>query len=479
MKVAKRTFWPVHSAAMLLIIAWVSCIGACADVLGADFGPYAVNSGGASPDGSAGSAGVDAATTGGNGSGGSGGDAANGGLGGTGQAGDGSGGAAGSTACDAWVSGAVAGPGGQSCYYFVGVNPLFWSAAKAACEDLGGHLATVQTAEENTFVKSLHPTTTAWLGATDGRACADPAVGPYDAWITGEAFSLPAWFLGEPNGSGSASLCYEHCVEQRGDTEAWNDVRCETTKGYVCEREIAGCPLSADCAALKTTLVHRYSFDGSGLTAIDSVGSANGTLVGGASLVTINGRGTVSLSGTDQYVDLPNGVLSALQSATIEAWVTWNGGAPFQRIFDFGTSGGAEDTQGSGSASMRYVFLTPSSGVGVLRAAFTTSGQTGELGVSAVQALPTAARQHVVVVVHPQADTLALYLNGMFQAETALAEPLSGLQDVNNWLGRSQFATDPEFSGTIHEFRIYDTALSAQLIKLSSGLGPDPAFLDQ
>ena len=51
------------------------------------------------------------------------------------------------------------------------------------------------------------------------------------------------------------------------------------------------------------------------------------------------------------------------------------------------------------------------------------------------------------------------------------------LADVNNWLGRSQFASDADFKGSLHEFRIYNVALGAADLKLSATLGADPAFL--
>ena len=52
-------------------------------------------------------------------------------------------------------------------------------------------------------------------------------------------------------------------------------------------------------------LVNRYSFTSD---AADSVGGAHGTLLGGA---TISG-GAVVLNGSGAYVDLPNGLVSAL-----------------------------------------------------------------------------------------------------------------------------------------------------------------------
>ena len=51
------------------------------------------------------------------------------------------------------------------------------------------------------------------------------------------------------------------------------------------------------------------------------------------------------------------------------------------------------------------------------------------------------------------------------------------LRDDNCWFGRSQYAQDPGFGGSIEEFRIYSAALSAEEIALSYASGPAPDFL--
>src|SRR5262249_50283572 len=58
----------------------------------------------------------------------------------------------------------------------------------------------------------------------------------------------------------------------------------------------------------------------------------NGTLNGGASFVSDPTRGNVlNLSGANQFVSFPAG-LSGMQ--TFMAWVKWNGGGAWQRIYD-------------------------------------------------------------------------------------------------------------------------------------------------
>src|ERR1039457_126830 len=88
------------------------------------------------------------------------------------------------------------------------------------------------------------------------------------------------------------------------------------------------------CAALAAlqltvsaqTLVNRYSFsetdDGAGnlnATVHDSVGGANGTLPDGG---TFTGSHLSIASASQQYVNLPAGILSNYPAVTIEGWVS-------------------------------------------------------------------------------------------------------------------------------------------------------------
>jgi len=216
-------------------------------------------------------------------------------------------------------------------------------------------------------------------------------------------------------------------------------------------------------------------FDGSGTQITDSITPmANGTLTGGGTLAS----GALTLSGTNQYVDLPNGLISSLTAVTVEAWVTWNGGGDWQRIFDFGDNEMAEGGQGTGAT---YLFLTPQANDGLatpaLRAAFTVSGPgaANETQVDSVGPLPTGSPVHVAVVAGGGA--LTLYIDGEPSGSVTFSGQLSGINDINNWIGRSQFGADGEFNGTFREFRIYNAALSAAVMQTSFEEGENPAFL--
>lgn len=223
----------------------------------------------------------------------------------------------------------------------------------------------------------------------------------------------------------------------------------------------------ASCVPLQTALIHRYSFEAD---AKDSVGSAHGTPMGGA---TISG-GALNLAGgsSGQYLDLPNALISTLTSATIEAYVTWTGaaGGDWQRIFDFGSSNMAEGTQGTGN---KYLFLSARK----LRACYTNASPTAEIFTDSATDL-TAQPTQLAVVVNATAHNLTLYLDGTaVGSSVTLNEPLSAINDVNNWLGRSQFAPDDYFAGKISEFRIYSAPLTGPELKTSKQMGENTTYL--
>src|SRR5207247_7993626 len=83
-----------------------------------------------------------------------------------------------------------------------------------------------------------------------------------------------------------------------------------------------------------------------------------------------------------------------------------------------------------------------------------------------------------VAVAYDQANGLAkFFVNGQLVASDTADIPLSHIQDVNNWLGRSNWP-DPFFNGSILEFRIYNTVLADLEIAASASAGPDTPKTD-
>jgi hypothetical protein len=250
-----------------------------------------------------------------------------------------------------------------------------------------------------------------------------------------------------------------------------------------CNADDPSVPDAGEAFCLKALLAHRYSFDGTGTVATDSIGTAHGAIVGGAN-ATLSG-GSLSLTGdlgagftTEGYVSLPGNILAGLTSATFEVWITWRGpGAQgnrqWQRIFEFGD----QAASGSNQVGHSYLFLTPyATSSGILRAAYSVNGSANETIVNAPSAFPTGALQHVAVVIDDPGDTMALYFNGAAAGNVPLAGLLSAINNVNSWLGRSGYSVDPELNGIFEEFRIYKTALTAAQIQTSYAAGPSPPF---
>jgi len=213
-----------------------------------------------------------------------------------------------------------------------------------------------------------------------------------------------------------------------------------------------------------STLVHRYSFsETSGTNCADSVGGAawDGTAPRGGTF----GGGQLALAAaSQQYVQLPAGIITNLAAVTLDAWAS------------FGTLPGACFFYGlgntSGTQGIDYIFCQPQNG----RIAITDTDYSGEQN-----SLPRIAGDwsgltnlHITSVYNPPAGYLALYTNGVLLAvNTGITVPLSSVNAVVNYIGRSLYSGDAYFNFSLDEFRIYRGALSASEIAASQALGPD------
>jgi hypothetical protein len=231
----------------------------------------------------------------------------------------------------------------------------------------------------------------------------------------------------------------------------------------------APCPCGVGAPVTDLCLLHHYPFDGAGTTVTDVVGGADGTAVN-----TSISDGTVVLAGgsSEQYVELPAGLIAAFPNVTVEVWTTWTDtGALWERLFDFGNNDAAAGSQGVGET---YLMVTPRDGDGVLKAAFSLAGPAGENIIESGAPLSGGTLEHLALVVDGAASLMSLYSNGVLVgSDGPLRGTLQGLNDENSWLGRSQFEFDVEYEGVIHDLRIFSTARSAEQIAASFAAGPD------
>ncbi len=225
------------------------------------------------------------------------------------------------------------------------------------------------------------------------------------------------------------------------------------------DRSLNRSAYSAEVSATPTgapTLVARYPFDGHAgdQSGNGNDGEATGTAAYGVGHV---GSGALVLDGSAKRVNLPPTVAWHDQ-LTVAAWVHWNGGATWQRIFDFGN-----DTN-------QYLFLTPAAAGAGLRFAIKNGGGEQQLNAPA---LPTGQWTHVAVTLAGPAARL--YVNGVEVAFSgAFTIKPSDFSPVLNYIGDSQFDADPGFNGLVDEFRVYNHALAAADIAALVA-GPPPA----
>ncbi len=215
-------------------------------------------------------------------------------------------------------------------------------------------------------------------------------------------------------------------------------------------------------------VAHRWSFNGD-LT--DSVGGQDAVIVDlGANNATLSDA-EVTLTGgakdSSDYIDLPDKVLSSLgDSATIEIWATQVSVQGWSRIFDFGSS------------TSHNIFMSWSQGTNANQDRIEWLGPAGNNTVDNTNAPYTLGTQfHIVCVFEPgkvtwyRAPAGAADLGparGTFQA----ANKLSTLDDINCWLGRSEWA-DSTANARFNECRLWKGALTESQLEKLHDLGPD------
>ncbi|KAL3836968.1 hypothetical protein ACJMK2_022370, partial [Sinanodonta woodiana] len=117
------------------------------------------------------------------------------------------------------------------CYQLID-NPVTWFTASRDCISRGGQLACVGSLEEQTFITN-HLTgfksPGLWIGANSLN------VRSGFQWIDGNGFAFLNWAPGEPNNVNNNEHCGE-MITGGPQRSKWNDINCETQRGYICEK---------------------------------------------------------------------------------------------------------------------------------------------------------------------------------------------------------------------------------------------------
>jgi len=116
--------------------------------------------------------------------------------------------------------------------------------------------------------------------------------------------------------------------------------------------------------------------------------------------------------------------------------------------------------------------LTSQSSAGVLRFAVSTNGEFGTVWTNA---LPLGRETQLAVSYDFIAGSAILYVNGQRVATGPASIPLNAINDINVWLGRSNWP-DPYFNGLLDEFRVYNGVLSDAAVAANYAAGPDASL---
>jgi hypothetical protein len=219
------------------------------------------------------------------------------------------------------------------------------------------------------------------------------------------------------------------------------------------------------------TLVNRYSFntDVTGTNVVDSVGGPAwyGTIPNGGDFTTVPGQ-LILTSSSQQYVQLPAGILSNYTAVTIDLWATFGTlpGACF--LYGFGNTD-------SGGAGENYIFCQPQNGRIAMSGVDT--GWQGEQGCGGMGDL-SGQTIHVTSVYNPVSGYIELYTNGVLvSANNAVTVPMSSISNQLNYIARSLYTGDSYMDVELNEFRIWNGALNGLQVAGSEIGGPDTVSL--
>ncbi|XP_077862270.1 macrophage mannose receptor 1-like [Saccoglossus kowalevskii] len=151
-----------------------------------------------------------------------------------------------------------------------------WTQAEEYCKNMGGHLASFHSNEEELYVIDNIGTDNWWDGFWIGLNDQETESG--FKWSDGSAVSYTRWNDGEPNDAEN-----EDCVEMFFSTESgWNDVDCDRRRNWICKipKDITPVTLPPPITATKSGVCHSsldwYLYDESCYYFSDPSDSING-----------------------------------------------------------------------------------------------------------------------------------------------------------------------------------------------------------
>lgn len=258
-------------------------------------------------------------------------------------------------------------------------------------------------------------------------------------------------------------------------------------------------------ASSDAAMVHRWSFNNpagpaaNGSSFPDSISGAiavvrgkSATLNGSALVLPGSTTGKNNDSRISAYVNLPNGIISSKTNLTIEIWATPTAARAWQRLFDFGNAATGDGLGGSGewtgatapgnTTASDQLSLAVQSGSRFTNPPLAEARLDGGTKQQITSTLTTVAnaRYHFVLTFADGIGTfgsnggrMVWYRDGNQVGSKDVPFHLSSLQDVNNWLGRSQVSTERVARLNYDEVRIYNHVLSPVQVASNHTAGPE------
>ncbi|WP_051197096.1 family 43 glycosylhydrolase [Jonesia quinghaiensis] len=216
---------------------------------------------------------------------------------------------------------------------------------------------------------------------------------------------------------------------------------------------VAQAPAQAGGSDSPQPILHYPLDDTSGTTARDASGNGHDGTINGSP--TLTGAQGYTLDGVDDAIKLPNNILSDLDSITVSLDVLID---PAQQTpyFIYGLGNTATSSAGTG-----YLFATGNT----YRTSISATNWSGEQNVNSGANLPRGVWNTITYTLDDSTNTAISYLNGREVATntnvTVTPASLGNGTTTSNFIGKSNYTSDKNLRGSVKNFRIYNTALTA------------------
>jgi len=221
----------------------------------------------------------------------------------------------------------------------------------------------------------------------------------------------------------------------------------------------------------------------------------NGATYTGSALRIPGGTtGNVAMSSMAAYIDLPNYILSSQTNITIEIWATPLSAPNWARIMDFGRCTNAGDGLGApgeftgnpsdpapgATAQSDGLTLTACIGTDITQQRF-ESPHNGFVVTADANLATTPGVQHYYAITFTDGagsfgtngGRWEWFRDGDPVTFLDVSNHLASIQDVNDWLGHSEWSADSLANNDYSEVRISNVAMSREQVAANYSLGPN------